>query len=216
MHAQNIQCHRIMLIDSLFSICFILLLGVQIHNVDGNHWVVSSSLDRELKIFDSKFGGGSLSEDLQWQIALIYRTMIERDEDGEECDPQLGVSIPNVQQQSGSSDCGLFAIAFALHSILGDDVAKIEFDQKRMRKHLLKCLINQAFEPFPTLAKISPRNKYYPGHQVLLYCTCEMPEKEIYEMVACDECDNWYHLACIGLNKLPSAAEEWICPNCKN
>ena len=27
----------------------------------------------------------------------------------------LGVQVPNVQQQFGSSDCGLFAIAFMLH-----------------------------------------------------------------------------------------------------
>ena len=42
------------------------------------------------------------------------------DEDGES-DPELVVKVPEVQQQSGVCDCGLFAVAFTLHVALGDD-----------------------------------------------------------------------------------------------
>ena len=34
----------------------------------------------------------------------------------------------------------MFAIAFAVHLALGDDVASLKFDQTRMREHLYKCL----------------------------------------------------------------------------
>ena len=35
--------------------------------------------------------------------------------------------------------CGVYAIAFAVHAALGDDVKHPEFDQTRMRNHLLQC-----------------------------------------------------------------------------
>ena len=39
-------------------------------------------------------------------------------------DPHLIVHIPPVQQQKGSSDCGAYAIAFAVHAALGDDAGR--------------------------------------------------------------------------------------------
>ena len=52
-------------------------------------------------------------------------------------------------EQDGANDCGLFAIAFALHAALGDKVEELEFDQCAMRKHVLECLLNDCFMPFP-------------------------------------------------------------------
>ena len=43
--------------------------------------------------------------------------------------PTLYLELPNVQQQNGVTDCGLCAIAFAVHLALGDDVSKLNFDQ---------------------------------------------------------------------------------------
>ena len=62
------------------------------------------------------------------------------DEDGESDPwPELVVKIPEVQQQHGACDCGVFAVAFALHVALGDDPQKILFEQSQMRPHLLRC-----------------------------------------------------------------------------
>ena len=44
-----------------------------------------------------------------------------------------------VQQQSGITDCGVFAVAFAYHAAIGDELERIIFDQGQMRKHLLRC-----------------------------------------------------------------------------
>ena len=57
-------------------------------------------------------------------------------------------SVP-VQQQEGSTDCGLFAIANAFHAALGDSVSGLHFDQGKMREHLSKCFEQGQLTPFP-------------------------------------------------------------------
>ena len=131
--------------------------AIQIHHVNGDHWVTSTSIGQEVAVYDSKFSGGDLSSSLTHQLALIYRPLITKEEDGEEVDAYLQVHIPPIQQQSGLADCGVFAIAFALHTALGHRVPDLEFDQAKMRSHLLKCLTKRKLLPFPTLEKRSFR-----------------------------------------------------------
>ena len=63
------------------------------------------------------------------------------------------ISIPSVQQQKGSVDCGLFAIAFAVELAFNglniEDIQVINFDQDKMTEHLDKCLKGNKFEVFP-------------------------------------------------------------------
>ena len=56
---------------------------------------------------------------------------------------QLAVNSSNVQKQRGSSDCAIFAIAFALHSVSGLYIEKVAFNQAEMRSHLVKCFIER-------------------------------------------------------------------------
>ena len=44
--------------------------------------------------------------------------------------------VNGVQKQSGSEDCGLFAIAFATSIAFGQDPLKTTYTQSFMRKHL--------------------------------------------------------------------------------
>ena len=55
-----------------------------------------------MKVYDSLYCG-YLSDDLESQLKKIY-----------DHSKQMTVQFPRVQQQQGSSDCGLFAIAYAL------------------------------------------------------------------------------------------------------
>ena len=61
--------------------------------------------------------------------------------------------VPNVQQQEGNVDCGLFAIAFAVELAFNglnvEDIQVINFDQGKMTEHLDKCLKDNMFEVFP-------------------------------------------------------------------
>lgn len=48
------------------------------------------------------------------------------------------------------------------------------------------------------------------------YCICN--ERSYGEMVACenDKCPyEWFHLACIGMKRVPDEAEVWYCPECR-
>ena len=53
--------------------------------------------------------------------------------DSERVDLHLVVDVPNIKQPK---DCGVFAIAYAYHASLGDDLSM--FDQK-MKQHLQIC-----------------------------------------------------------------------------
>jgi hypothetical protein len=123
------------------------------------------------------------------------------------------VYVPSVQQQKGGIYCGLFAIAFALHLAVGDDLTKIIFEQEKMREHLLKCFMKKKLDPFPhSNVSAIPMNlcRPYcqPFTQILLYCNCRMPET-YGNMVACDRCERWYHLKCVG-NPTVKEEENWL------
>ena len=48
-----------------------------------------------------------------------------------------------VQQQTNDSDCGVFAVAFAVSLALGRNPKHVTFDTPRMRPHLAACLKKQ-------------------------------------------------------------------------
>ncbi|KAL9978869.1 hypothetical protein ACROYT_G016450 [Oculina patagonica] len=54
-----------------------------------------------------------------------------------------------VQQQTNDSDCGVFAIAFAVSLALGTDPMRATFDVRRMRLHLAACLKDKKLNMFP-------------------------------------------------------------------
>ena len=120
-----------------------------------------------------------------------------------------------IQQQSGLSDCGIFAIAFAVHLLLDDRVEIVEFDQSQMRQHLLKCLKDRKFSPFPTKKKCGYRSRHVPFREIELFCTCLMPETYREEMIECETCEQWFHTDCVGLLPDYSVAEHWYCNTCR-
>ena len=52
---------------------------------------------------------------------------------------EIMINYVNVQQQSGGSDCGLFAIAFATCLCESQNPSLVYFCQKQMRSHLMSC-----------------------------------------------------------------------------
>ena len=129
-------------------------------------------------------------------------------------DAYIDVHIPPVQQQSGRADCGVFAIAFALHTALGHRVPDLEFVQAKMQSHLLKCLTNRRLVPFPTLEKRGFRHNHFPYLDITVFCTCLMPETYD-DMIQCENCEEWYHMNCVGLSAPPKDNENWYCSLCR-
>ena len=122
--------------------------AIQIHHINKNHWVTSHSIGQEIMVYNNKFCGGDLSPSLTNQLAVIYSKLQKK---GEKEVLILTVDIPSIQQQKGNSDCGVFAIAFAVHAALGTTIEEIEFNQYDMREHIVNCFRNGLFTPFPTV-----------------------------------------------------------------
>lgn len=174
-----------------------------------NHWVCiqyGSNLNKEVFVMDS-YSMESLDEDLVVQIASIYK-----------CDGKV-LSIRNLsvqQQNKGSVDCGLFAVAYALEACRGSrgiETNFMYFDQPRMRKHMLKCLEKKFLDPFPRHNDDKIPVCKQSSEFVELYCDCRMPEWIDENMLACNACKRWLHLQCIGFS-LSDVPDVYLCRDC--
>lgn len=44
---------------------------------------------------------------------------------------------------------------------------------------------------------------------------CSVAYADGVDMIACDNCDVWYHFACVGITQAPPADEKWYCGQCR-
>ena len=99
-----------------------------------------------------------------------------------------------VQQQHGSADCGLFAIANSVAVCLGHEPNKILFRQDKMRSHLIRCLETGQFTMFPF--DVNTRQKKNKTQKVRVYCICRRPHDGT-QMIKCQNCSEWFHSNCV-------------------
>ena len=150
---------------------------IQILNTGAGHWVTISTIGTNhpvVNIYDSVYS--TTCDELQRQIASILIT------------PHSSIILHfmDVQFQSGSSDCGLFAIAYATALVFGEMPQKFCFDQKKLRSHLFKCLENKNVTLFPTLRKRRIRQSMIKAIQEVAI-HCRMPEMGKF-MIECTNC----------------------------
>ena len=114
---------------------------IQILHTGSDHWVCTSTVksnDGLVDLYDSLYHN-TIQTELEEQVKCLVGA--------NNCS---GLRVVSVQQQSNSSDCGVFAIAFATclaHGILPQSVL---LNQKKMRGHLANCFKNGKLELFPT------------------------------------------------------------------
>ena len=113
--------------------------SLQMHHDGGCHWVLSSSKGCDVFVYDSLYDRPT--EDLKAQLLLCYKNFKKVG--------QLKVQFKPVNKQSGSSDCGLFVIAYAFDIASGRSPEKVFYNQSAMRKHLLTCINTGSLSSFP-------------------------------------------------------------------
>ena len=159
--AQSLLTRQFQHIDGLQDVCLLKAgpgqtqLGspsrkwVQVILVGDNHWVTVSNLqgpDNTVQWYDSLLTPNrEISEETRKHLTVLSSSFVMKGE--------LFVDFADMQQQTGSSDCGLFALATATALCFGDDPAHLTFDQNRMRTHLLRCFCNEKMTRFPLLRK---------------------------------------------------------------
>ncbi len=178
---------------------------VQVLNVHSSHWITVSNLfcpPGVINIYDS-MPNCELHSSTKRQIASILMTN----------EKSIEVQFVNMQIQSGASDCGLFALAFATSLCAGVNPAQLKYIQHDFRSHLFKCLENRKIIPFPSRQrKKTARIRGYARIEV--HCTCRQPEHG--KMLSCNSCLAWFHKDCV---KAPTAAWRknnyiWHCVLC--
>ena len=113
--------------------------SVQIVHSRGDHWIVAARVQAPsgvVKVYDSVY------DTVDKETAMIILRL-----SGGTC----SLETMTIRKQSGSSDCGLFAIGISTALCFGLDPVTIKFDQVRMRPHLVNCFEKGALSLFPTI-----------------------------------------------------------------
>ena len=104
------------------------------------HWIVASTFGcslNEVKVYDSLFY--NCDNETEHVIANLFQ-----------CGPnKVTVKVAYSQKQSGSSDCGVYAIAFATAVVNGLNPSRLKFKQEVMRSYLVNCFTKKHISPFP-------------------------------------------------------------------
>ena len=159
--------------------------------------------DGEIHIFDS-FPPAPTSH-LMNQIAALLATP----------KPAITVNYMDTQMQCGSTDCGIFAIAFATALANGEQPGGFHFEQPRMRKHLMHCLEAQYLSAFPVTRRRRAA-KVKLSSTIHVYCSCRMPEQAGIMMIQCSICKEWFHVGvCVDVpTQALDSATKWFCDKC--
>ena len=109
--------------------------------------------------------------------------------------PELTLNFMDVSVQSGSNDCGLFAITFTTALALGEKPELFFFDQSKMRVHLQQCFERGKMQMFLVIKKQRVKKSSVKTTEVIpVYCKCRMPELPGEHLIECTNCKEWYHL----------------------
>jgi len=181
-------------------------IHVRLGHVD--HWITMSTVDcmeGEVELFDSLQLSPTL--EVQMTIAKYLRSQTK----------SIKIKVVNVSIQSGSTDCGLYAIAMMTSIAHSEDPAKLVYNQQELRIHLMQCFEKEFMEKFPVSKKRKLRNKRISKEIVCnIYCSCRLPDYEDgSKMIMCENCKEWYHEGCIDrAEDAINCDHDWICSNC--
>ena len=120
-----------------------------------------------------------------------------------------------VIRQSGISDCGVFAVAYATSFSL-ESVRVSLFPANINGEHIYRCLEEGKFTMFPiSKYRRQMKNKIISQIDISVYCTCRMPARN--PMIECNSCHEWFHIGhCVTVSKseMGDKCFIWNCNKC--
>ena len=158
-----------------------------------------------IQVFDSVYE--NINADTIKQICSIVQSKTR----------SVTIEIMNVIKQRGSTDCGLFALAFATSLCFGESPSERKYHQKDLRTHLWNIFEHNpsTLQQFPSSdwQKI-PTNLIKKTMDVLVFCYCRFPEEG--NMIECCRCSEWYHETCEVIDQEVWEKEDidWVCKKC--
>ena len=181
---------------------------VQVLNVNRSHWIMVTSIGcskpNEVRVYDSLPSCDVPFRTKQQISSLLFSKCHE-----------IQLVFPTVQQQHNSSDCGLFALAFAVSLCAGNDPSNTTYIQSNLRSHLLSCLDLNDISLFPTRKQKRSARKAPITPSFNIYCICRLPEEG--KMIECEKCLEWFHKDCVHTipsNWRKSKKRSWFCDKC--
>ena len=156
---------------------------VQVLHLSGNHWVAATSIGCEsnrVKVYDSLYRelSNEHKEHLYTSLAAMLQTSKRN----------MIIDWPSMVQQSGTADCGMFALAVAISLCNGDDPSTQAYDQRVMRAHLALCFeCGVCVLSFP-VKKLSSNVTAKVEVTEELFCHCRMQYRKGQFMIECARC----------------------------
>lgn len=136
------------------------------------------------------------------------------------CTQESSISLifKGTQKQIGSSECGLYAIAFATALMFGQQPGAFFFDEKSLRKHLVDCFQKQRMSIFRYTRTRRNASKVKAMEHIPVYCLCRMPELESSsaKWIQCSNCCEWFHCGkCVDVSPIfMDTSMVWKCSKC--
>ena len=129
----------------------------------------------------------------------------------------IEIEIMDVLKQHGSTDCDLFALAYATSLCLGELPTERRYNQGELRAHLSSVFehSNPHPQPFPSCHREkTPANIIKRTMVIPVFCYCRLPEEG--NMIEYCQCSEWYHEECERADQEVWEKEEidWICTKC--
>ena len=117
---------------------------VQVLHLSGNHWVAATNIGYEsnkFKVYDSLYR--ELSNEHKEHLYTSLAAMLQTSE------RNVIIEWPSMVQQSGTADCGMYALAVAISLCNCDDPTTQAYDQRVMTAHLALCFECGELAAFP-------------------------------------------------------------------
>ena len=127
-----------------------------------NHWALLSNVNCESYSWNLYDSLNNVS--YVYALQTLFSCMSEIDKD-------VSYYIINhivLPKQKGTSDCGLFSLAYSHSLCQGIDPSNVLYDQSQMRAHYNKCAIDGKFEPFPSQDNLK-RSLRKPGKSSFIF-----------------------------------------------